>query len=183
MRRELIALLPVIGLSAVFMTNQGCATKPVLEEVNKEKEVPKKNLEEAKNNLKEARGLLSEARNLLESAKDKLTAKLTPKPQPKVEVIEEKPKPGVGFGKVKVGWCDTLWEISEKVYNNSLYWPAIYDLNRDKVGEDPWVLVQGTILKYKMELTEEEKNEAVKEAIAWSLKFKDRNPSPKCPPK
>jgi len=183
MRREMIALLPVIGLSAAFVFNQGCATKPALEEVAKEKEEPQKNLEEAKNNLKEARGLLGDARNLLESAKEKLASKLASRPAPEPQVIEEKPSPGVGFGKVKVGWCDTLWDISEKVYNNSLYWPAIYDLNRDKVGEDPWVLSQGIVLKYKTELTEEEKNEAVKEAIAWSLKFKDRNPSPKCPPK
>jgi hypothetical protein len=184
MRREVIALLPVIGLSAVFVVNQGCATKPVLEEVQKEKEVPKKNIEEAKNNLKEARGLLGEARNLLESAREKIAQKLAQKPEEEPEVIvKEEEKPGVGFGKIRVGWCDTLWDISEKVYNNSLYWPAIYDLNRDKVGEDPWILSQGVELKYKMELTQEEKDEAVKEAIAWALKFKDRRLDPKCPPK
>ncbi len=182
MRREMIALLPVIGLSAVFVVNQGCATKPALEEVQKEKEVPKKNIEEARNNLNEARGLLSDARNLLESAKEKIARKLASKPVEE-PVVQEEPKPGVGFGKIRVEWCDTLWGISEKVYNNSLYWPAIYDLNRDKVGEDPWVLSQGMVLKYKTELTEEEKNEAVREAIAWSMKFKDRRLDPKCPPK
>ena len=178
MRRELIAILPLMGISVIFITNQGCATKPALEEVKKEKEVPQKNLEEARNNIKEARGLLSEARSLLESARDKLSAKLAQKTQEPEVVVKEDV-----YGEIKVKWCDTLWDISEKVYNNSLYWPAIYDVNRDKVGEDPWKLAQGMILKYKKELTEEEKNEAVREAVAWSLKFKDRNPSPKCPPK
>jgi len=166
MRRELIALLPVIGLSAIFLlpviglsaifvVNQSCATKSALEEVEKEAEVPAQNIAQAKENLKEAKGLLGEAKSLLESAREKLNrhvedkAAHTPPPPPPVEeepeVVAEEPE----FGTVRVGWCDTLWDISSRVYNNSLYWPAIYNLNRDKVGDDPWILAQGTVLRYK----------------------------------
>lgn len=186
MRREIIALLPLVGLSAAFVVNQSCATKPALEEVEKEIDEPKKNIEDAKKNLKEAKGVLGEAKQLLEQAKQKLAkkeeeqVKTTEAPK---EEVEEEQQPTGEFRVWKVGWCDTLWDISSKVYNNSLYWTAIYKLNRDKVGSDPWILAQGTVLKYKAVLSEEEKNEAVKEAIEWDLKYKDRVRSPKCPPK
>ena len=197
MRRELIALIPVLGLSGFFVVNQGCATKPVLEEVSKELDQPKKNLEEAKNNLKDARGILGDARKLLEGAKQKVAAVGAKARAAEIvletpteeeagkgeEVAKEETAREEEFGSVRVGWCDTLWDISEKVYNNSLYWPAIYELNRDKVGDDPWILSQGVVLKYKTKLTEEEKDRAVKDAIAWAMKFKDRKRDPKCPPK
>ena len=196
MRRELVALLPVVGLSGFFVINQGCATKPVLEEVQKELEQPKKNVAEAKENLKEAKATLGEARRLLEGAKSRVAAGAKARADEIVlDMGEEEGKEGEGqaqgakpageasLGSIKVGWCDTLWDISEKVYNNSLYWPAIYELNRDKVGDDPWILSQGIVLSYKEELTEEEKDRAVKDAIAWAMKFKDRNRNPKCPPK
>ncbi len=189
MRRELIALLPVMALSAVFVVNQSCATKSALEEVEQETEGPKKNIEQAKENLKEARNLLGEARSVLESAKEKLAEHVadkalhTPPPPPVEEKVEEAVEEVPEFGTVRVGWCDTLWDISSEVYNNSLYWPAIYNLNRDKIGEDPWILTQGTVLKYKKTLTPEEKNRAIKEAIEWDLRFKDRPRSPKCPPR
>ncbi len=192
MRRELVAILPLLVVSGAFIANQSCATKSALEEVEKETEVPKRNLEEARRNLEETRGILGEARSILESAKEKLERHIANKeihtpPPPPAPAEEEKKEVVVGLAleyKVwKVGWCDTLWDISEKVYGNSLYWPAIYELNREKIGDDPWILTQGTLLKYKVKLTEEEKDRAVKEAIAWDLKFKDRPRSPKCPPK
>ncbi len=192
MRRGLIALLPLVGVSGAFIVNQSCATKSALEEVQGEAEVPKKNIQEARENLREARGILSEARSILESASEKLERHIanrelhTPPPPPEKPVAEETPPAPVKreeYGTVKVGWCDTLWDISERVYNNALYWPAIYNLNREKVGEDPWILTQGIVLRYKLNLTEEEKDRAVREAIEWDLKFKDRPRSPKCPPK
>lgn len=192
MRRELIALLPLMGISGAFLVNQSCATKSALEEVQKETEEPKSNLQEAKENLKQARSILGEARNILEAAKERLERHIanremhTPPPPPEEPKVEEAPAVPVEreeYGTVRVGWCDTLWDISERVYNNSLYWPAIYNLNRDKVGDDPWILTQGMVLRYKLDLTEEEKDRAVKEAIEWDLKFKDRPRSPKCPPK
>ncbi|MDQ7082566.1 MAG: hypothetical protein Q9N34_06125 [Aquificota bacterium] len=91
MRRGIIALLPLVGLSAAFIVNQSCATKSALEEVDKELEAPKKNIEEAKNNLKESRGLLSEARQLLESAKQKIAEREKAKeeaPPPVVEAVQ-----------------------------------------------------------------------------------------------
>ena len=188
MRRELIALLPVIGLSAAFVANQSCATKSALEEVEKDLQEPKENVVKAKENLKESKGLLADAKKLLESAKNKLESHEAdkkahtpppPPPPPQEETAKEEPE----FGQVKVGWCDTLWDLSARIYGNSLYWPSIYNLNRDKIGEDPWILSQGLVLKYKTTLTEEEKNQAVKEALEWELKFKNRPRSPKCPPK
>jgi len=110
MRRELIALLPVIGLSATFVINQSCATKSALEEVEKETELPKKNISQAKENLKESRKLLGEARSLLEAAKGKLTEHIenralhTPPPPEEEVSVQEVPE----YGTVKVGWCDTL---------------------------------------------------------------------------
>ncbi len=190
MRREIIAILPLIGISAVFVVNQSCATKSALEEVQKETEVPKTNLREARDNLREARGILGEARSILEAARDKLERHIANKemhtPPPPPPVAEEKPAVAAApaeYKTWKVGWCDTLWDISDKVYGNSMYWPAIYNLNRDKVGEDPWILPQGMVLRYKASLTEEEKDQAVREAIEWDLRFKDRPRSPKCPPK
>ena len=184
MRRELIALFPMVALSGAFMVNQSCATKSALEEVGKELDEPKKNLEVAKENLKVSRTNINDARSILERAKEKIAQKSQMQKviAPTKEETEQ-PKETAEMGSVKVGWCDTLWDISAKVYDNALYWPAIYDLNKDKVGDDPWMLVQGTVLKYKVQLSEEEKDRAVKTAIEWDLKYKDRPKSPKCPPK
>lgn len=203
MRRGILALLPVLGLSGVFLANQSCATKSALEEVEKEADTPKENVAQARDNLSEARTLLGDAKRILEEAKGKLDAHIAdrkahtppPPPEPVTEVVEEEKEPEPvteameeekeqpAYGEVKVGWCDTLWDISHRVYGNSLYWPSIYDLNRDKIGADPWILSQGQVLKYKVELSEEEKDEAVRKAIEWDLKFKERPRSPKCPPK
>jgi len=186
MRRELIALLPLVGLSAVFVVNQSCATKSALEETEKELEQPKKNIEEAKENLKSAKANIKDARSLLEKAKEKLAQREKPQEETPEATQQETEEASTGAQEYKtwrVGWCDTLWDISSKVYDNSLYWPAIYNLNRGKIGSDPWILTQGTVLKYKAQLTDEEKREAVKEAIEWDLKYKDRPRSPKCPPK
>ncbi len=183
MRREVIALLPVIALSGAFVANQSCATKTALEEVEKEAQGPRENIVTARENLQESKSLLAEARDILESTNRKLESHIsdvalhTPPPEP--EPVEEKPL----YGEIKVGWCDTLWDISAKVYDNSLYWPAIYNLNKDKIGDDPWILSQGTVLTYKIELTEEEKQQALQEAIDWSIRYKARPASPKCPPK
>jgi hypothetical protein len=193
MRRELIALLPLVAVSGAFLVNQSCATKSALEEVQKETEGPRSDLREAKSNLQQARSILGEARSILEAAKEKLERHIankemhTPPPpppeEPEVVTAPRVPEEKEEFGTVRVGWCDTLWDISERVYNNSLYWPAIYNLNKEKVGDDPWILAQGMVLRYKLNLTEEEKDRAVKEAIEWDLRFKDRPRSPKCPPK
>jgi nucleoid-associated protein YgaU len=187
MRREIVALFPLVGLSAAFVINQSCASKSALEEAEKELEKPKENIEEAKKNLKEARGILGEAKRLLENAKQKLAEREKAEeeaPKEEVPVVQEvQEAPVEEYRTWKVGWCDTLWDISSKVYDNSLYWPAIYNLNKDKVGTDPWILTQGIVLKYKVELTEDEKREAIREAIEWDLKFKDRPRSPKCPPR
>ena len=185
MKRALIALVPVIGLSAFVITGQSCASKTLLEEVKEETKEPKQNIAQAKENLKEAKNILSEVRNILNNAKAKLEEKqrmretVVETPAPQMQAEEEKP----AYATVKVRWCDTLWDISDRVYGNSLYWPAIYNLNKGKIGEDPWILSQGMELTYKVDLSEEEKNQAVKEAIEWSLRFKDRKLSPKCPPK
>ncbi len=185
MRREVLALLPIVGLSAAFVVNQSCATKSALEEVEKEVQEPKENIAQAKENLRESRNLLGEARRILESAKSKLESHIAnkaahtpPPPPPAEEEVAKEPE----YGEVKVGWCDTLWDISARIYGNSLYWPSIYNLNKEKIGDDPWILTQGWVLKYKTELTEEEKNQAIKEALEWDLKFKNRPRSPKCPP-
>ncbi len=184
MRRELIALFPMVALSGAFMVNQSCATKSALEEVGKELDEPKKNLEVAKENLKVSRTNINDARSILEKAKEKVAQRAQMQKVQRPTTQEEKqPAETPEVSTVKVGWCDTLWDISAKVYNNALYWPAIYDLNRDKVGNDPWMLAEGMVLKYKVQLSEEEKNRAVKTAIEWDLKYKDRPRSPKCPPK
>ncbi len=183
MRREILALFPILGLSAVFVVNQSCATKTALEEVEKEMQTPKENVAKAKANLQESKGILGEAKSILESAKEKLNrhvsdvAAHTPPPPPEPEVEEPE------YGEVTVGWCDTLWDISVRVYDNGLYWPAIYNLNRDKIGADPWILSQGMVLKYKVELSEEEKEQAVREAIEWGMRLRGRPTSPKCPPR
>ncbi len=189
MRREILALLPIVGLSAAFVINQSCATKAALEEVEREAQTPKENIAQAKENLQESRSLLREAKDILRSAKEKLNrhasdvALHTPPPPPPKEEVEVAEAPQPQYGEVTVGWCDTLWDIAARVYGNGLYWPAIYDLNRDKIGSDPWILSQGMVLKYKLDLTEEEKEQALKEAIEWGLRYKGRPSSPKCPPK
>ena len=182
MRREVIALLPIAGLAVAFVVNQSCATKSALEEVEKNLQKPRENIVQAKENLKESRSLLGEARRILESAKMKLESHIANEaahtPPPREEVVKE-PE----YGEVTVGWCDTLWDISARIYGNALYWPSIYNLNKEKIGNDPWILAQGWVLKYKIELTEEEKDEAIKEALEWDLRFKDRQRTPKCPPR
>ncbi len=196
MRRELIALLPVLALSSVFVLNQSCANKALVEEVEEDIKKSKENITEAKGNLKESKDLLKSAKDILTSAREKLTAHREnvalhkpPAREEPAEEVQEAPKEVTAqeettqMGQITVAWCDTLWDISTKIYGNSLYWPAIYDLNKEKIGDDPWILEQGTTLVYKLQLTEEEKDRAVREAIAWDLKFKDRPRSPKCPPR
>ncbi len=202
MKRAVLTLIPLFGLSTAFLINQSCATKTALEEVEKEKDVAKENIKKAKENLKEARENLKTARSILEEARRKILAHREDRMAHMKEMKEDKIQPVIVYkeemekeekaveeekvemyGTVRVGWCDTLWDISENVYNNPLYWPSIYNINKEKIGEDPWILPQGIELKYKLTLTEEEKEQAVREAIAWAIKFKDRPRSPKCPPK
>jgi len=41
---------------------------------------------------------------------------------------------------------DTLWGISEKFYQNPLYWPIIWDSNKDKVANPHWIYPGQTLL-------------------------------------
>ena len=194
MKREFIALVPVLGVSLAFLTNQSCTTKTTTQQytyddctlpgavatIKRETKEPKENLKAARKNLDEAKGFLAEAESILRSAKNRLETHIANKP---IHTPPPPPPPPPAYGEIKVGWCDTLWDISAKVYDNALYWTAIYNLNKDKIGDDPWILIQGKVLKYKIELTEEEKEEALKESLEWAMKFKDRKRVPKCPPK
>jgi len=44
---------------------------------------------------------------------------------------------------------NSLWEIAgmEKVYGNPVYWPVLFDANRDTIGGDPDLIYPGTTLQ------------------------------------
>ena len=44
---------------------------------------------------------------------------------------------------VQVVAGDTLWDIATRRLGAGASWPAIYALNRDVIGPDPWVITPG----------------------------------------
>jgi nucleoid-associated protein YgaU len=42
---------------------------------------------------------------------------------------------------------DTLGHISKKYYDSAYHYPLIYEFNKDVIGDDPNVIVDGTVLK------------------------------------
>ena len=108
----------------------------------------------------------------------------TEKPKPKKVETKQKQKPK---GKQRTPkytyWvvkpCDTLWDISAKVYGTPLLWAAIYEANRDKI-RDPWFISVGEKLKIP-KLTPAEREKYEKESIKLMEEMADRPLGPKCP--
>ncbi len=99
-----------------------------------------------------------------------------PKPQPKKKK-ENLIKPKVAVWEVKP--CDTLWDISNEVYGTPLLWGAIYEANRDKIG-DPWIIEVGTKLKIPT-LTLRQAKKYKEETLRMMEEMADRPLGPKCP--
>ena len=99
-----------------------------------------------------------------------------PKPQPKKEK-ENLIKPKVAVWEVKP--CDTLWDISSEVYGTPLLWGAIYEANKDKIG-DPWIIEVGTKLKIPT-LTLQQAKKYKEETLRMMEEMADRPLGPKCP--
>jgi hypothetical protein len=75
--------------------------------------------------------------------------------------------------------CDTLWDIAASVYGDPLLWAAIYEANKDKIG-DPWIIEVGTVLKIP-KLTPAEKEKYRKMSLEIMQEMADRPLGPKCP--
>ena len=106
----------------------------------------------------------------------------TEKPKPKKVEKKQKPKeekktPKYTYWVVKP--CDTLWDISAKVYGTPLLWAAIYEANRDKI-RDPWFISVGERLRIP-KLTPAERERYKKESLKLMEKMADRPLGPKCP--
>lgn len=75
--------------------------------------------------------------------------------------------------------CDTLWDISAKVYGTPLLWAAIYEANKNQIS-DPWIIEVGTKLKVP-KLTPAEREKYKKESLKLMEEMADRPLGPKCP--
>jgi nucleoid-associated protein YgaU len=56
----------------------------------------------------------------------------------------------------KVGPGDSLSTIAKKYYGDAYQYPKIYEFNKDVIGDDPNVIIDGTVLKIP-KLPEEKK--------------------------
>ncbi|NPB05190.1 MAG: LysM peptidoglycan-binding domain-containing protein [Aquificae bacterium] len=109
-------------------------------------------------------------------------------PAQEVIVVEETPAPTepaeeLPQTKAYRTWvvkpCDTLWDISEKVYGTPLLWAAVWDANRDQI-KDPWIIEVGMRLKVPS-LTPEEREKYRRETLRLMAEMADRPLGPKCP--
>ena len=104
-------------------------------------------------------------------------------PPPSVENQQKKTEKGkekkVAYTFWTVKPCDTLWDISAKVYGTPLLWAAIYEANKDQIS-DPWIIEVGTKLKIP-KLTPAERKKYEKESLKLMEEMADRPLGPKCP--
>lgn len=74
-----------------------------------------------------------------------------------------------GFYTTREG--DTLEKIAKTLYGCRECWFSIYDMNREKVKNNPWKrLKEGIKLKYKLNLTFREKEEMKEKYMEWLRK-------------
>lgn len=63
---------------------------------------------------------------------------------------------------------ETLETVAKKLYGCRECWLSIYELNKSKVKKNPWkTLPEGIRLKYKKELTYQERENLKREYMSW----------------
>lgn len=151
---------------------KGKASPPLLRELEFAKETLKRakfawdlgNYEEARNLAllakSQALGFMEAAKRAEEEAIKKAgAAKKTKRYKKSLEELNR----GITGYKVKAG--ETLWIIAghPEIYDEPLLWPIIYKANRDQI-RDPEVIFAEQTLKIPRNITEEQRNTAIKEA-------------------
>ena len=111
--------------------------------------------------------------------KEKVEKKQPKKVEKKNKKTEKGKEKKVAYTYWTVKPCDTLWDISAKVYGTPLLWAAIYEANKDQIS-DPWIIEVGTKLKIP-KLTPAERKKYEKESLKLMEEMADRPLGPKCP--
>ncbi len=98
---------------------------------------------------------------------------------PKRQVSEEPKKPAIErvekretvreiYGYYVTEGNETLEVVAKKLYGCRECWLSIYELNKDKVKKNPWkTLPEGIRLRYKKELTHQERENLKREYMSW----------------
>lgn len=144
--------------------------------LGREPELAKETIKRAKialdlNNYEEARDLAllakRQAQGLVEAAK-KMDAEAAKQAEKQERIKRERRSLGElnqGITSYKVKPGETLWMIAAypEIYSDSLLWPIIYKANRDQI-RDPEVIFANQILKIPRNITEEQRDTAIKES-------------------
>jgi len=86
----------------------------------------------------------------------------------KGDIVKEKIVVSEIYGYYVTEGNETLESVAEKIYGCRECWLALYELNRDRLKKNPWkTLEKGIRLKYKKELTPEERENLKKEYMSW----------------
>jgi len=64
-----------------------------------------------------------------------------------VQKAIEKARESAFIAEHKVGPGDSLSSISKKYYGSAYHYPLIYEANKDVIGDDPNLIIDGTVLK------------------------------------
>ncbi len=70
---------------------------------------------------------------------------------------------------------ESLWEISEKYYNNPLFWPLLYKINHDRIYDADLIFPGQSILVVN-NFTQAQKRKAVKHALnrgIWIIGYQE----------
>ncbi len=91
----------------------------------------------------------------LQRAREAAKRQDVPSPEDVKAAIEKARKSAfIAEHTVKPG--DTLGHISKKYYGSAYHYPLIYEANKDVIGDDPDLIIDGTVLKIP-KLPEEKK--------------------------
>jgi nucleoid-associated protein YgaU len=103
---------------------------------------PEKEIEEPKKEeVKKARS--SRLRRAREAAKKQHA----PSPEDVKAAIEKARQSAAFIAEHTVKPGDTLGHISKKYYGSAYHYPLIYEANKEVIGDDPDLIIDGTVLK------------------------------------
>ncbi len=82
----------------------------------------------------------------LQRAREAAKRQDVPSPEDVKKAIEKARQSGF-IAEHTVGPGDTLGHIAKKYYGSAYHYPLIYEANKDVIGDDPDLIIDGTVLK------------------------------------